>query len=111
MRFSGFAEWRFTGLNATYTDLHHHRSQAVMVYTNLQQSTMVGGVKAQLLRELVVKPTNNEEYSYTEPQHLQWIPVLAHGLDIVEVQLADVHCNLLKLPKGKSLATVAIKQI
>lgn len=111
VRFSGFVEWRFSGLSATHTNIHHHQSQAVMIYTNLQQSTMVGGVKAQLLRELVVKPTNNDEYSYTEPQHLQWVPISSHGLDIVEVQLADVHGNLLKLPKGKTLATVAIKQI
>ena len=111
VRFSGYAKWRFSDLNDTYNNIHHHRSQAVMVYTNLQQSTIVGGVKAQLLRELVVQPTNTEGHSYTEPLHLQWVPVLAHGLDIVEVQLADVNGNLLRLPKGKSLVTVAIKQI
>ena len=42
IRLSGFAEWRLTNLNRTYDVLHRHSGKAVMVYTNLQQSTIVG---------------------------------------------------------------------
>lgn len=82
-----------------------------MVYTNLQQSTIVGNSKAQLLRELVINRGGEAGHSYSEPNHLQWVPVSTHQTDIVEVQLADVDGNLLALPKGKSLVTVALKQM
>ena len=72
----------------------------------------MGNTKVQLLRELVVKRgTEHGEHTYTEPLHLQWIPVSTHNTDIVEVQLADVNGDLLQLPKGKSLVTLALKQM
>ena len=111
IRFSGQVEWQFINLNQTFMDLHRHTGQAIMVYTNLQQSTIVGGSKAQLLRELVIERGGEAGHSYSEPTHLQWIPVSTHSTDIVEVQIADVNGNLLSLPQGKSLVTVALKQI
>ena len=111
VRFSGQVEWHFINLNQTFMDLHRHTGQAVMVYTNLQQSTIVGNSKAQLLRELVIQRGGEAGHSYSEPTHLQWIPVSTHSTDIVEVQIADVNGNLLSLPQGKSLVTVALKQM
>lgn len=112
VRFSRAYEWRFRNLNQTFDNIHNHSSKAVLVYTNLQQSSIVGSTKAQLLRELVVKRgVDHGEHTYTEPLHLQWVPVSTHKTDIVEVQLADVNGDLLKLPKGKTLATVALKQM
>lgn len=111
IRLSGFAEWRLTNLNRTYDVLHRHSGKAVMVYTNLQQSTIVGNSRAQLLRELVIHRGGEAGHSYSEPNHLQWVPVSTHQTDIVEVQLADVDGNLLALPKGKSLVAVALKQM
>lgn len=112
VRFSRTVEWHFHGLNKTFEDIHNHASKAVLVYTNLQQSTIVGGTKAQLLRELVVKRgTEHGEHTYTEPLHLQWVPVSTHNVDIVEVQLADVNGELSTFPKGKSLVTLALKQM
>ena len=57
VRLSGNVKWRLTNLNATYNNtlttlmqpIHKHMSKAVMVYTNLQQSNMVGGSMVQLL--------------------------------------------------------------
>ena len=111
VRFSGQVEWHFINLNQTFMDLHRHTGQAVMVYTNLQQSTIVGNSKAQLLRELVIQRGGEAGHSYSEPTHLQWIPVSTHSTDIVEVQIADVNGKLLSLPQGKSLVTVALKQM
>ena len=111
VRFSGQVEWQFINLNQTFLDIHRHTGQAVMVYTNLQQSTIVGNSRAQLLRELVIERGGEAGHSYSEPTHLQWIPVSTHNADIVEVQIADVSGNLLSLPQGKSLVTVALKRI
>ena len=111
IRLSGGVEWRLTNLNATYDAIHRHSGKAVMVYTDLQKSTIVGSTKAQLLRQLVVRRGGETGHTYAEPKRLEWIPVSTHQTDIVEVQLADVEGTLLKLPKGKSLVTVAIKQM
>ena len=111
IRLSGSVEWRLTKLNATYDAIHKHTGKAVMVYTDLQQSTVVGSTKAQLLRQLVVRRGGEAGHTYSEPKHLEWIPVSTRQTDIVEVQLADVDGKLLDLPQGKSLVTVALKQM
>ena len=111
IRLSVGVEWHLTNLNATYDPIHRHTGKAVMVYTDLQQSTIVGNTKAHLLRQLVVRRGGESGRTYSEPTHLQWIPVSTRQTDIVEVQLADVDGKLLTLPKGKSLVTVALKQM
>ena len=111
IRLSGMIEWRFINLNRTYTALHKHPNHSVMVYTNLQQSTIVGERTVQLLREIAMSGSDEEGHSYTEPKHLQWIPIASRHMDIAEVQLADVNGALLSLPPGKSLVTVAFKQM
>ena len=110
VRLSGHLEWRLTNLNATYDAIHKHVGKAVMVYSNLQQSNLVGSGRVQLLRQIVVPHGEESGHTYTEPTHLEWLPVSTHQTDIVEVQLADVEGNLLKLPKGKSLVTVLLSQ-
>ena len=110
IRLSGNMEWRLTGLNATYDAIHKHVGKAVMVYSNLQQSNVVGASNVQLLRQMVVQQGGNEGHTYTEPNHLEWLPVSTQQTDIVEVELADVNGKLLTLPKGKSMVTIALKQ-
>lgn len=111
VRLSGYVEWRLTNLNATYDTIHKHKGKTVMVYTGLQQSTIVGATKAQLLRQLVVREGGQEGHTYSEPKHLEWVPVSTRQTDIIHVQLADVNGALIKLPSGKSLVTVALKQM
>lgn len=111
VRLSGYVEWHFTNLKDTYNTIHRHKGKAVMVYTDLQESNMVGNVKAQLLCQLVVRQGEQEGHTYAEPRHLEWIPVSTRQTDSVEVQLADVDGKLLTMPMGKTLVTVALKQM
>ena len=111
IRLSGLVEWRFINLNKTFNALHKHPSNAVMVYSNLQQATIVGEKTVQLLREIVVNRSAEDGHSYAEPKQLQWIPVASNSMDIAEVQIADVNGPLLSLPPGKSLITVAFQQM
>ena len=111
VRLSGYVEWHSTNLKDTYHTIHRHKGKAVMVYTDLQESNMVGSIKAQLLRQLVVRQGGQEGHTYAEPTHLEWIPVSTRQTDITEVQLADVDGHLLTLPMGKTLVTVALKQM
>ena len=110
IRLSGNIEWRLTGLNATYDAIHKHVGKAVMVYSNLQQSNVVGASNVQLLRQMVVQQGGNDGHTYAEPKHLEWLPVATQQTDIAEVELADVSGKLLTLPQGKSMVTVALKQ-
>ena len=110
VRLSGHFEWRLTNLNATYDAIHKHVGKTIMVYSNLQQSNSVGSSNVQLLRQLVIPHGEDVGHTYMEPTHLEWLPASTQQTDIVEVQLADVEGNLLKLPKGKSLVTVVLSQ-
>lgn len=109
VQFSAFYAWRFKRLNASYRSVMGVTKQSVMVYSNLQQSTAVGSVKVQLLREVVVE-RNEEGHSHVEPTHLQWLPVSTNQMDIAEVQLADLNGQLLSFPTGKTMVTVAFKR-
>ena len=109
VQFSAFYAWRSKRLNASYRSVMGVTKQSVMVYSNLQQSTAVGSVKVQLLREVVVE-RNEEGHSHVEPTHLQWLPVSTNQMDIAEVQLADLNGQLLSFPTGKTMVTVAFKR-
>ena len=111
IRLTGMVEWRISNIKQTYNTLHKHPNHSVMVYSNLQQATIVGEKTVQLLREIVVHRSAEEGHSYAEPKQLQWIPIAARHMDIAEVQLADVNGPLLSLPPGKSLVTVAFQQM
>ena len=111
IRLTGMMEWRISNIKQTYYALHKHPNHSVMVYSNLQQATIVGEKTVQLLREIVVNRSAEEGHSYAEPKQLQWIPIASRHMDIAEVQLADVNGALLSLPPGKSLVTVACKQM
>ena len=111
IRLTGMVEWRISNINRIYNALHKHPNHSVMVYSNLQQATIVGERTVQLLREIVVSRNAEEGHSYAEPKQLQWIPIASRHMDIAEVQIADVNGTLLSLPPGKSLVTVAFQQM
>ena len=111
IRLTGMVEWRISNIRRTFTNLNKHPNHSVMVYSNLQQATIVGEKTVQLLREIVVNRSAEDGHSYAEPKQLQWIPVASNSMDIAEVQIADVNGPLLSLPPGKSLITVAFQQM
>ena len=107
--FSRHMTWTFGNLNRTFGEAAKiHKTQLALIYCDLVQSTLVGNQKHPLLRELTLKDSGGSRQS-VEPLHYQWLPVGNNVVEVVHVQLADADGNLLKLPMGKTMVTVALK--
>ena len=107
--FSRHMTWTFGNLNRTFGEAAKiHKTRLALIYCDLVQSTLVGNQKHPLLRELTLKDSGGSRQS-VEPLHYQWLPVRNNVVEVVHVQLADAEGNLLKLPVGKTMVTVALK--
>ena len=107
--FSRYKKWTFGHLNRLFGDVANiETSRAALVYCDLVQSTLVGNQKHPLLREITIPDSGGARQS-VEPLHYQWLPVRNNVVEVVHVQVADPDGNLLKLPNGKTMVTVALK--
>ena len=108
--FSRYKKWTFSHLNRSFGELANmETSRATLVYCDLVQSTLVGNQKHPLLREITIPDSGGARQS-VEPLHHQWLPVRNNMVEVVHVQVADPDGNLLKLPEGKTMVTVALKR-
>ena len=108
--FSRYKKWTFSHLNRSFGEVANiETSRAALVYCDLVQSTLVGNQKHPLLREITIPDSGGERQS-VEPLHHQWLPVRNNVVEVVHVQVADPNGNLLKLPSGKTMVTVALKR-
>ena len=107
--FSRHKKWTFSHLNRSFGEVANIETfRAALVYCDLVQSTLVGNQKHPLLREITIPDSGGTRQS-VEPLHHQWLPVRNNVVEVVHVQVADPNGNLLKLPKGKTMVTVAMK--
>ena len=107
--FSRYKKWTFSHLNRSFGEVANiETSRAALVYCDLVQSTLVGNQKHPLLREITIPDSGGARQS-VEPLHYQWLPVRNNVVEVVHVQVADPHGNLLKLPNGKTMVTLALK--
>ena len=108
--FSRYKKWTFSHLNRSFGEVANiETSRAALVYCDLVQSTLVGNQKHPLLREITIPDSGGARQS-VEPLHHQWLPVRNNVVEVVHVQVADPNGNLLKLPNGKTMVTVALKR-
>ena len=108
--FSRYLTWTFGNLDRTFGEAAKmHKTQLALVYCDLVQSTLVGNQKHPFLRQLALKDRGGTRQS-VEPLHYQWLPVRNNVIEVVHVQVADADGNLLKLPDGKTMVTVSLKQ-
>ena len=107
--FSRYKKWTFGHLNRSFGEVANiETSRAALVYCDLVQSTLVGNQKHPLLQEITIPDSGGVRQS-VEPRHYQWLPVRNNVVEVVHVQVADPDGNLLKLPDGKTMVTVAVK--
>ena len=107
--FSRYKKWTFGHLNRSFGEVAHiESSRAALVYCDLVQSTLVGNQKHPLLREITIPDSGGARQS-VEPLHYQWLPVRNNVVEVVHLQVSDPNGNLLKLPDGKTMVTVALK--
>ena len=107
---SRLVEWQFNNLDASFEKIVGTSKRTVMVYSDIVESTVVGGGKYPLLREVQLLRTGEGE-STAEPLHHQWIKVRGQQLDILEVEIASTSGPLAILPPGKTLVTIGLKQL
>lgn len=84
-------------------------SRSVLVYSSLVQPTIMGNQKHQLLREIFIPHKDHDNRQLVEPRHYQWLPVENRQTEVVEVILEDLNGGFIKLPRGKTLVTVAVR--
>ena len=110
LHLSRMVEWQFNNLNASFEKIVGTSKRTVMVYSDLDESTVVGSGKYPLLREVQLLRTGEGE-STAEPLHHQWIKLRGQLLDILEVEIASTSGPLAILPPGKTLVTIGLKQL
>ena len=103
-------QWQMNNLDASFEKMVGTRKRTVMVYSDLVESTVVGGGKFPLLREVQLLRTGDGE-STAEPLHHQWIKLRGQQLDILEVEIASTAGPLTILPPGKTIVTIGLKQV
>ena len=105
---SNYVNWRFTNLNEAFANVTGKQSRSFFVYSDLVESTVVGGQVTDLLREVLYERRGNGQV-YFEPQHIQYIPVRKSTIDIVETQVAETTgelASLIELGKGVTIVTL-----
>lgn len=105
------ADWTIHMLDRQFKAVSTTNALSILVYSNIVQSTMMGAHKHQLLRELFIPHEEHDERQMVEPLHYQWLPVQNRRTEIVEVELGDLNGNVIRLPRGKTLVTIAIRQM
>ena len=110
LRLSRYVRWHFTNLDEAYKQAVTTDSRSILVYSDLIQSSLIGNQKHQLLREIFLTQDEHDSRQLIEPHHYQWLPVRNNYVEIVEVELATLNGTLVKLPHGKSMVTVALRQ-
>ena len=103
--------WTIFWLERHFNVASSTNARSILVYSDMVQSTIMGGQRHHLLRELFLPKEEYDERQMVEPNHYQWIPISKMRTEIVEVELADLNGKLLKLPQGKTLVTVAVRQM
>ena len=110
-KLSYYCNWRFMNLNRAFQKLVGTTARSLFVYSDVAQSSVVGGKVTDLLREINYA-RRGEGAVYFEPTHIQYIPVRSTTLDIIETQIAETDGPLaeFKFGEGRAIVTLHFKQ-
>ena len=110
LQLSLLVEWRLNNLNTAFEKIVVTHRQTVMVYSDLVESSVVGGGKYPLLREVQLLRIGQGE-STVEPLHYQWVKVRGKQMESLEVEIATPSGPLANLSPGKTLVTIGHKRL
>ena len=105
LRLSMSCNWRFTNLNHAFRMVVGEPSRTLHVYCNVAQSTIVGGMKTDLLREVWYE-RRGRGVMYFEPKHKQFHPVRQNTYETLHVDVAETNGSLVAFPNNKSNRTL-----
>ena len=109
LKLSPVFNWRFTNLNRAYDKLRGAPSRTLLVYSDVGQSSIVGGQITDLLREV---PYNRKERGtmYIEPYHYHFRAIRIQVMETIEVQFSEQNGKMVKFDnKQMSSITVIFK--
>ena len=96
--------WRFVNLNVAFREVVGKPLRTFLVYSDLVDSNIVGGQLHAMVRE-VEHRHQGKGVAYFEPLHIQWLPCRREYMDVVEVEIAKSHGDLVKFGAGRTLIT------
>ena len=103
-------DWHFQNLNALFNTYVGTVKQAVMIYCDAVESTIVGSQRHSLLRKVELE-RKGEGRATIEPYHREWIRVRNQHIESIEVSLATPDGSLLVLSPGKTIITLGFQQV
>ena len=98
-------QWRFMNLNSTFNTHVRPTKQTLVIYSDVEESTVLGAQKHPLLRKVQLERLGQGRAT-VEPIHHEWIKLRSNRLEIIEVQIATPEGPLVVLPTGKTLVTI-----
>ena len=104
-----FLRWNIANLNPSFDRLK--TNQTIFIYSDLIDSSYVGGQQHQLLREVHLGESKREGRLIVEPHRLQWIHVRPNRVETIQVQLATLSGPLVRFDKGKTVVTLLLQQV
>ena len=103
-------DWHFQNLNTLFNTQVGTVKQAVMIYCDAVESTIVGSQRHSLLRKVELE-RKGEGRATIEPYHREWIRVRNRHMESIEVSLATPDGSLLVLSPGKTIITLGFQQV
>ena len=103
-------DWHFQNLNVLFNTHVGTVKQAVMIYCDAVESTIVGSQRHSLLRKVELE-RKGEGRATIEPYHREWIRVRNQHIESIEVSLATPDGSLLVLSPGKTIITLGFQQV
>lgn len=103
-------QWRFMNLNTTFNSLVGPPKQALMIYSDMVESIVVGAHKHPLLRKVQLERAG-QGVATVEPFHHEWIKLRSNRLEVIEVEIATPDGPLSILPPGKTIVTLGFRRV
>ena len=107
LKLSPVFNWRFTNLNKAYDKLRGAPSRTLLVYSDVGESSIVGGQITDLLREV---PYNRKERGtmYIEPYHYHFRPIRSQVMETIEVQFSEQDGKMVKFDNKQASSITLI---
>ena len=107
LKLSPVFNWRFTNLNKAYDKLRGAPSRTLLVYSDVGESSIVGGQITDLLREV---PYNRKERGtmYIEPYHYHFRPIRSQVMETIEVQFSEQDGKMVKFDNKQTSSITLI---
>lgn len=101
--------WRFSNLNKGFSNIEGNANRSLYLNSNVGQTSIVGNVTADLLKEIQYQRTGHGTFYY-EPNHIQYMPLRNEVIDIIETNITEVSGKPVKFGEGNTIVTLHFRK-